>query len=254
MDAESYLVIRDIRVNFNNSSGLLSTFTQQQLYDASISSGLKDLTWEQFSGCTIAPATSVVDNSFTAYNGWQRNAYSGTGATADSLGFKQIPTTGTILVLDMGRTIQLPQEFDAPGNIGQFSLQVICTAANQHKYAWNANEYELVVLVVNPGVLITQQGSSSTYIGLLSKEDVLTTMEQQESMTVSKAKHLSGGSLLSSLKNGMKWVASHITSAKNFLRQHVDHPIAHKAVEIASSLGYGMTGAAKHKLGHRLHK
>ena len=49
MDAESYLVIRDIRVNFNNSSGLLSTVTQQQLYDASISSGLKDLTWEQFS-------------------------------------------------------------------------------------------------------------------------------------------------------------------------------------------------------------
>jgi hypothetical protein len=188
MDAESYLVIRDIRVNFNNSSGLLSTFTQQQLYDASISSGLKDLTWEQFSGCTIAPATSVVDNSFTAYNGWQRNAYSGTGATADSLGFKQIPTTGTILVLDMGRTIQLPQEFDAPGNIGQFSLQVICTAANQHKYAWNANEYELVVLVVNPGVLITQQGSSSTYIGLLSKEDVLTTMEQQRSMTVRQVK------------------------------------------------------------------
>jgi hypothetical protein len=116
-----------------------------------LSSGLKDLTWEQFTGCTIAPATSAADNGFAAYNGWQRNAYSGTGATADSLGFKQIPTTGTILVLDMGLTIQLPQEFDAPGNIGQFSLQVICTAANQHKYAWNANEYELVVLVVNPG-------------------------------------------------------------------------------------------------------
>jgi hypothetical protein len=91
------------------------------LYDASLSSGLKDLTWEQFTGCTIAPATSTADNGFAAYNGWQRNAYSGTGATGDSLGFKQIPTTGTILVLDMGRTIQLPQEFDAPGNIGQFS-------------------------------------------------------------------------------------------------------------------------------------
>ena len=102
----------------------------------------------------------------------------------------------------MGRTIQLPQEFDSVGCIGQFSLQVIVDAANQHKYAWNANEYELVVLVVNPGVLITQQGSSSTYIGLLSKEDVLTTMEEPESMTVSRARHLSGGSFLGSLKNG----------------------------------------------------
>ena len=36
-------------------------------------------------------------------------------------------------------------------------------------------------------------------------------------------------------------------------QQHVDHPIANKAVEIASSLGYGMTGAAKHKLHDRLH-
>ena len=154
----------------------------------------------------------------------------------------------------MGRTIQLPQEFDAPGNIGQFSLQVIVTAANQDKYAWNANEYELVVLVVDPEVLITQQGSSSTYIGLLSIEDVLNTMEQQESITVSKARHLSGGSLLSSLKNGMKLVASHITPVKNFLQQHVDHPIANKVVGIASSLGYGITGAAKHHLDHRLHK
>ena len=153
----------------------------------------------------------------------------------------------------MGRTIQLPQEFDAPGNIGQFSLQVIVYAANQHKYAWNANEYELVVLVVNLCVFITQQGSSSPYIGLLSKEDVLTTMEEPESMTVSRARHLSGCSLLSSLKHGMKWVASHITPAVNFLQQHVDHPSANKAVEIASSLGYGVTGAAKHRLHDRLH-
>ena len=44
--------------------------------------------------------------------------------------YKQIPTTGTVLVLDMGRSIQLPQEFDAPGNIGQFSLQVIVDAVS----------------------------------------------------------------------------------------------------------------------------
>jgi hypothetical protein len=51
----------------------------------------------------------------------------------------------------------------------------------------------------------------------------------------------------------MKWVASHISPVKNWVAQHVDHPIANKAVEIASSLGYGMTGAAKHKLHDRLH-
>jgi hypothetical protein len=54
----------------------------------------------------------------------RRNLITGTGAAGDTLGFKQIPTTGSILVLDMGRVIQLSQEFDAPGNIGQFSFQV----------------------------------------------------------------------------------------------------------------------------------
>ena len=52
----------------------------------------------------------------------------------------------------MGRTIQLPQVFGAPGNIGQFSLQDIVYVANQHKYVWNAHEYELIVLVINPGI------------------------------------------------------------------------------------------------------
>ena len=77
-------------------------------------------------------------------------------------------------------------------------------------------------------------------------------MEDPESISVSRAKHLSGGSLLNSLKNGIKWAASHISPIKNLLQQHVDHPIANKAVEIASSLGYGMTGAARHKLHDRL--
>ena len=41
-DADTYLVIDDIRVNFNNTSGLLATFSQEQLYDASVQSGLKN--------------------------------------------------------------------------------------------------------------------------------------------------------------------------------------------------------------------
>jgi nitrogen fixation protein len=79
-------------------------------------------------------------------------------------------------------------------------------------------------------------------------------MEEPESMTVSKAKHLAGGSLLGSLKNGMKWVASHISPVKNFLQQHVDHPIANKAVEIASKLGlWNDRGGQNINLHDRLH-
>ena len=170
-----------------------------------------------------------------------------------TLGFKQIPTTGSILVLDMGRVIQLPQEFDAPGNIGQFSLQITANCSNPHKQNWTTNEYELVVIVCNSGVLITQQGSSSSYIGLLTKSDTLATLEEPEFITHSHMNKLTGGSFLGSLKNAMHWVHSKITPMKNWVAQHIDHPIANKAVEVASALGYGYTAAGKHgKLHDRL--
>ena len=150
----------------------------------------------------------------------------------------------------MGRTIALSQEFESVGSIGQYSLQIQVNVSNQHKYAFNAGEYELVVLVVNPGVLITQQGSSSSYIGLLTKSDVLDTIEQPDFVTVSHARHLTGGNFLNSLKNAVHWVGSKITPIKEFLQKHIDHPIANKAVEVANALGYGYTAAGKH---HKLH-
>ena len=64
---------------------------------------------------------------------------------------------------------------------------------------------------------------------------------------------LTGGSFLGSLKNAMHWVHSKITPMKNWVAQHIDHPIANKAVEVASALGYGMTGGKGHnKLHDRL--
>ena len=75
----------------------------------------------------------------------------------------------------MGRVIQLPQEVDAPGSVGQFSLQVVANCSNPHKQDWNTSEYELVVLVINAGVLVTQQGSSSSFCELLTKSDTLAT-------------------------------------------------------------------------------
>ena len=78
-------------------------------------------------------------------------------------------------------------------------------------------------------------------------------MEDTAGSTVGQVKRFTGGSLLGSLKNGIHWMSKQITPIKNFLQQHVDHPIANKAVEIANSPGYGITGAARHKLHDRLH-
>ena len=40
-DADAFLTITNCNINFNNSAGLLSNMTQQQLYKASAASGLK---------------------------------------------------------------------------------------------------------------------------------------------------------------------------------------------------------------------
>jgi hypothetical protein len=59
-DTDSYLSIQDIRINFNNQSGLLATFTKQQLYDSTITNGgIRNLTWEEFSGVTLSASGGV---------------------------------------------------------------------------------------------------------------------------------------------------------------------------------------------------
>jgi len=53
--------------------------------------------------------------------------------------------------------------------------------------------------------------------------------------------------------NGLRWLHNTgITAAKNFLRDHVNHPIANTAVKAAEALGYGMTGGTNNKLQSRL--
>ena len=78
-------------------------------------------------------------------------------------------------------------------------------------------------------------------------------MESEVGSTVGQVKRFTGGSFLGSLKNGLKWAASHITPIKNWVKEHIDHPVANSAVKAAEAFGYGMTGAAKHRLESRLH-
>ena len=68
-DPVAYLVIKSLRINFNNQAGILSTYTQEQLYDASVQSGLANLTYREFVGSTISQGNSeLAYNPRTAYN------------------------------------------------------------------------------------------------------------------------------------------------------------------------------------------
>ena len=103
-----------------------------------------------------------------------------------------------------------------------------------------------MVLVVNSGVLLCERGASSTYNSLLTKQAVLDTIEDPEFITHAHARRLVGGaSVMHHLRNAVHWVHNRITPAKEWLKEHVNHPIANTAVKAAEALGYGMTAAGK---------
>ena len=80
------------------------------------------------------------------------------------------------------------------------------------------------------------------------------TAAEPDFITHSHARKLVGGSFLGHLRNAAHWVGSKITPIKEFLKAHVDHPIANTAVRAAEALGYGVTGAGSHgKLHNRLY-
>jgi hypothetical protein len=220
-DSDSYLTINNIRINFNNQAGLLSSMSQHQLYMNSVLSGLNNMSFDEFKGTTISVAGRGVGISAPA------EPYSGLGASIGRAGVKQIPTTGSILVLNFGEVIQLTDEYYAPGSLGTFNLQLQLEVINNHKVNWAANEVELVIIPINSGVFCNERGTSSTFISLLTKQDVLSSLEQQ-AYSSSEVKRLVGGSsFMSNLRNhlGNIWqkvrdsgVLTHMgTAAKNVM-------------------------------------
>ena len=112
---------------------------------------------------------------------------------------------------------------------------------NLTKDEWK--NYELVVLVENPGVLITDRGSSSTFVVLLTKDAVLQTKDSPDHATLAYAHHMVGGSVFHSALNGLKWLHSHgISAAKQWAAEHIKHPVVDKAVGALTALDYGQTG------------
>ncbi|MFM7987109.1 MAG: major capsid protein V20 domain-containing protein, partial [Candidatus Fonsibacter sp.] len=90
------------------------------------------------------------------------------GRARTNTGVQYVPTTGTILVLNFAKVVQLTQELYAPGSLGSFNLQLQVTGENNQDFTWLSSEHELVIMVMNSGVFANERGTSSTFIGLLT--------------------------------------------------------------------------------------
>jgi len=178
--SSSFLSIRNIRVNFNNASGLLASATTQDLYNLSFRNGSSQSFYE-FLG-----EANVNDNV--------------TG------GVDTVATTGSLLVLNPVYDFSLPS-FLASSSLGQYQFQFNMEVYNQ--YGFDVIAPEICIVTVNSGIFATQQGTSQIFTGILTKEQVLRTKEQNPvaHLDSTEYKRMVGGKLMNrGMGNVMKMV------------------------------------------------
>jgi hypothetical protein len=148
-NTSSFLPIQNIVCNFNNQSGILSSATQVDLWKMSMRNG-----------------------SSQNYNEFFGEASVTNGEGVGTL----VPTTGAMLVINPTIDFGLPNYLSAgsQGNFNfQFNLSVYNTLPTQVTP-------ELVLICCNSGIMVTSQGVSNLYTGMLTKELVLKTNESTE--------------------------------------------------------------------------
>jgi len=168
------LAIKNIRIQWNNHSGILANASQEQLFHMSREAG-SNQDWEGFKG--VANVCYNPWNSLTAQT-FYADANSVTplpvqGPTAQA---RQVATTGSYLVLDMARHLELQEPYYAPGSLGSFQLQFNLTVENYKNFALFSEASiipEIIVIPVNSGIMVTEKGQTSAYSGILTKSDVL---------------------------------------------------------------------------------
>jgi hypothetical protein len=210
-DTDSFLSIKGISINFNNQSGILASSTVNDLYRYSVENGS--------------------NQSFYEFNG-SANKSNATGSV-------RVATSGSLLVLEFGKDIQLVEDFYCSGSLGNFNLQIQLSVQNQYNVA--INDAELMIITMNSGVFCCEKGTSSTYTGLLTKQDVLD-VSSQEAYGKSDVQRLVGGGFLDTLKSiGSKLLPKLPSLAKAGLSL-IPHPAAQMASQGIGAMGYGRSG------------
>lgn len=214
-DADCWFPISKVNIQFNNQAGLLSSATKTDLFRMTHDAGYNGSYYE-FDGIANQPNN---DNTILS---------------------------GGFLILDFATAIQLPEDFYSCGSLGNFNLQVKCTATNRTAVNYASGECELVIITLNSGVFVSERGTSQVFTGILTKQDVLDASSQ---VAVSKGsvRRLVGGSFWDTLKS---WVSPVLSTAKTLAPvakaalNAMSDPRAKTAASVIGALGYGPSGGS----------
>ena len=222
-DPDVALPISQVSINFNNMSGILASASQVQLWQMTRENGCNN-TWLDFYGAAMGTRQGVIQ-----YNGQGVPPYTGqtngsniyaavnpaagvattAAGSATKVGYIQqvYATAGSYLCLEFGKDIQLTEDFYAAGSLGNFNLQVQLNLANYNSYDYDAaHPCEIVLITMNSGVFVCERGTSSTYTGILTKQDVLEA-SQQDHYTHDDVARIVGGGFFGALKSAASRLA-----------------------------------------------
>jgi hypothetical protein len=111
-----------------------------------------------------------------------------------------------------------------------------------HTALYNANVTpELCMVVVNSGVLVTEKGTSSTFTGILSKQDVLDA-SSQNAVNASSMERIVGGGMLDKIRSTVTKALPYLAPLAKSALSQVNHPVAKVASAGLGALGYGKSG------------
>jgi hypothetical protein len=212
-DADAFLAIQSISINWNNSSGLLASATPQDLWRMSVENGI-NMSWVEWSGQANVQPTDI------------------TQAT--------IQTCGSILCLEFGKDIELKDDYYAPGSLGNFQLQFTVRTLNTS--ASTIANLQLLTIVQNSGVFSLERGVSSSYLGVLTKSDVLEA-SRGVAIPYSDALRMVGGSKVGDF---FKTIGSKLGDAGKSLAKEL-LPLAKDAGVklLKSKIGMGQSGGRR---------
>ena len=215
--------ISNVSITWNTQSGMMASATIQDLYEMSKRAGLKQ-TYLEFIGVA------------------------GGSGTGDSGASAAVRLSGGIICLNFNEMLPIMEQYYSSSSLGQWTFSVAVKIRNTLTTA--IPPYELLTTFFQSGVFQSTSGSSSQYVGVLSKDEVLRVA--QEAPTVqSQHYRMIGGAIPSWLSSAIKSSSGKLLDfgkdmllpaaakvAKEELRKG-DSKLGHIASAGLGALGYG---------------
>ena len=90
---------------------------------------------------------------------------------------------------------------------------------------------------MNSGVFVNERGTSSTFLSLLTKQDVLDALQQQPYSNC-EIRRMVGGGFLDNIKSALGWVKGKLPMVRGVL-ENVPNPYAQTGANVLKTMGYG---------------